>query len=132
MLLEQRPYWPDDAVGAARALGGVEEEIELRRRGQPGARARHGIPVALQDPRPQGRREPEEECGEIVAERPDTHVVPVDQPRPRPLGASAHEDVGRPEVAVEERVRSGCLFEDPRPPGYLGQEPDQPLTETVR
>src|SRR5437879_8858716 len=132
MLLEQRPHRPDAPVAVGPGPGCVEKQIEVRRRGEPGARARHGIAVALQDPRPQGRREPEENRGEIVAERPDTHMVPVDEPRPRTLGASAHEDVGRPEVAVKERIRPGCLLEDPRPPGYPGQEPDQPLTETVR
>src|SRR2546429_8277363 len=82
-LPEERQGWPDDAVGIAPTLGSVEEIRELRDRGEAPARGSDRLPVALEDPRPLLRREPEEEGGQGIAERSDAHAIPIDEPCPR-------------------------------------------------
>src|SRR2546425_5000776 len=125
-LLHQRLNGPDYPVGVPRALGRVEEDFELRLRGDVPPRAGHSVAVALQNPAPLCRWEPEEERGQAVAERAPAHPVPIDEPRPQPLGRGDHEDVDRPEIAVKQRVRPGRLVEYVRPSRRVGEEVYQP------
>src|SRR2546428_338529 len=62
-VLHERQRRPDDPVGVPRLFGRVEQHLELGSRREPPPRRRHRLPVALEDPRPLLRREPEEEGG---------------------------------------------------------------------
>src|SRR5437660_6080638 len=104
-LPEERQGWPDDAVGIAPTLGSVEEIRELRDRGEAPARGSDRLPVALEDPRPLLRREPEEKGGQVIAERSDAHAIPIDEPCPRSCRRVLHEGVHSPEGAVEHGIR---------------------------
>src|SRR3989440_9763215 len=83
VFLHERQGRPDDPVGVTRLLSRVEQHLELGSRREPPPRRGHRLPVALEDPRPPLRRGPEEEGGQVVAERSDSHAIPIDEPCPR-------------------------------------------------
>src|SRR5439155_279901 len=124
-----------DLRGKTSRLVRVQLQVEPETQGR--ALARQGGRLLARRPgheQARGREDRVAVCSEDPTVDPSARpeVIPgVDEPRARPLDAFAHEDVGRPEVAVEERIRPGGVFEDPGPSGYLGQESDQPLAQTV-
>src|SRR2546426_3156905 len=135
-LLQQRQGRPDEPVRVARALGRVEQQLELARGGEPPPGARDGLAVALQHPRPLSGREPKQERREVVAERAHPHLVPVDEPclgpPLGPPGCLSYEGVDRPQVPVQQRVGSRGLLEGLRPPGRVGGQVAKPLEQARR
>src|SRR3989442_10541939 len=130
-LLQQRLNGPDYPIGVPRALGGVEEDYKFRWRGDVPPCASHGIAVALKNPPRLSLWVPEEERGQIVAEGAHPRSVPIDEPRPQPSRCGDHEDVDCPQIAVKQRVRPGCLLEDLRPSGRVGEKRDQSLEQAL-
>src|SRR5207245_11354241 len=104
-LLQQRQGRPDDPVRVARALGRVEEQLELARGGEPPPGARDGLAVVLQHPRPLSGREAEQERREVVAERAHPHLVPVDEPCPRSAPPAPPRSPAPPRPAAIDRPR---------------------------
>src|SRR5439155_17741769 len=51
-IVQESHCGPEEAVGAARDLRGVKEQIQLSDRRQTPARPRHSLSIALYDPRP--------------------------------------------------------------------------------
>src|SRR2546425_6462438 len=135
-LLQQRQGRPDEPVRVARALGRVEEQLELARGGEPPPGGRDGLAVVLQHPRPLSGREPEQERREVVAERAHPHLVPVDEPclgpPLGPPGCLSYEGVDRPQVPVQQRVWSRGPLEGPRPPGRVRGQAAKPLEQARR
>src|SRR5436190_10645239 len=113
---------PGHPVCEARVLRGLEEHVELTLGRQSPARLRHRLPVTTQDPRPLGRWKPHQEGREVVAERPDPHVIPVDEADADALPGDGHEHVRSPQVAVQERVWSPVVIQDRRPAGRFGNQ----------
>src|SRR2546428_2414762 len=122
---------PGRAMGEARVLGGLEQHVELPVGGQPQPGPGQLLSVPIEDPPPLGQRKPQQKSREIVSERSNTHVIPVDELDTGSLRRDRNERVLSPQIAVQERVRSARFLENFRPPGHVGEQGMHPPKQTI-
>jgi hypothetical protein len=106
MILQQgyrRPYHP---IGKSGTFCRLEEQVQIRCGWQVLAYEPRGLSVHVQKPQPLVGWEAQKKRRKIIADWPDAYVVPVDQPGFQPVWSGKDEDVGGPEIAVKERLRS--------------------------
>src|SRR5256886_8266566 len=133
LVRDERDRGPDDPVREASVFGGLEESIQVILRRQLPPAFLHRFAVEFQDGWSLFEREAQEEGGEVVAERADPSVVPVDQAQAQTVRTRNDEDVLGPKVPMEQRLGSSRLLHEPSPVGKLPtkgvETPQQPLTQ---
>src|SRR3989442_2592751 len=128
-IVQESHRGPEQAVGAARGLRGVEEEVQFFIRRQTPARPRDGLAITPQDPRAFLGGGLVQERGAVVGAGPRADVIQVEGPGPGTVAGHAQEDVLRPEAAVQGRLWSSRLFHEPGPARSLLEEPVQPFQQ---